>query len=47
MEYPASGTKQDVEGLAIAWIRDCVEVVWSWRGEQQADWIEARYGKRR
>jgi hypothetical protein len=47
MEYPASGTKQDVEALAIAWTPDCVEVVWSWRGEQQADWIEARCVKRR
>src|SRR4051794_41839891 len=47
MEYPASGTREDVEGLAIAWTRGCVEVMWWWRGEQQADWIEARCVKRR
>src|SRR3954463_6455675 len=47
MEYPASGTREDVEGLAIAWTRGCVEVMWWWRGEHQADWIEARCVKRR
>jgi hypothetical protein len=47
MEYPASGTREDVEAVAIAWTRECVEVVWSWRGEQQADWIEAHCVKRR
>jgi hypothetical protein len=29
MEYAASGIKEDVEALAIAWTRECVEVVWS------------------
>src|SRR3954454_2636815 len=47
VEYAASGITEDVEALAIAWTRECVEVVWSWKGEQQADWIEARCVKRR
>ena len=39
--------QEEVEALAIAWTRDAVEVVWSWHGEQQADWIEAKYVRRR
>src|SRR3954470_8041510 len=32
MEYAASGIKEDVEALAIAWTRECAEGVWLGRG---------------
>jgi hypothetical protein len=47
MDYPPSRTSQDVEGLAIAWTRERVEAAWSFRREQQANWIEARCVKLR